>query len=340
MSNHFMGRTVLITGGTGSFGSTFARSLLNEKVKQVRIFSRDEAKQDAMRNRLKEPKFQFIIGDVRDRLSVESAMRDVDYVFHAAALKQVPACEFFPMQAIHTNIEGSRNVIESAIKFQVKAIVCLSTDKAVYPINAMGMSKALMEKLALSYVRNENNENTRILLTRYGNVMMSTGSVIPTFLNQLRSGAPMTITNGKMTRFMMSLQESIDLVKFAFVNGEAGDLFVKKAPAASMATLASAISIMFNKHEYHPVEEIGIRHGEKMYETLLSSEEKMLARDWGSYFSVPLDTRTLDYQIYFEKGQNVALGEAYTSNSTLQLEPVEMVGLLEALPELIEFLNK
>lgn len=289
LSNRFVGRTVLITGGTGSFGSTMARSLLIEGVKQVRIFSRDEAKQDRMRNRFKESRFQFIIGDVRDRKSVESAMRGVDYVFHAAALKQVPSCEFFPMQAISTNIEGSGNVIESAIEAQVESIVCLSTDKAVYPINAMGMSKALMEKVALSYVRNGNNQNTRILITRYGNVMMSTGSVIPVFLSQLRNNTPLTITNGKMTRFMMSLQESIELVKFAFINGAAGELFVKKAPAASMETLASALCIILNKKEQYPAKEIGIRHGEKMFETLLSSEERMQAKDWGSYFSVPLD---------------------------------------------------
>lgn len=330
----------MITGGTGSFGSIMARSLLSEKVKQVRIFSRDEAKQDLMRNKFKEQRFQFIIGDVRDKKSVESAMKGVDYVFHAAALKQVPSCEFFPRQAISTNIDGSQNVIESAIEAQVEAIVCLSTDKSVYPINAMGMTKALMEKLALSYVRNGNNESTRILITRYGNVMMSTGSVIPVFLNQLRSNTPITITNGKMTRFMMSLQESIELVKFAFINGEAGELFVKKAPAASMETLARALLIMMNVNNNYPIKEIGIRHGEKMFESLLSSEEKMQAKDWGSYFSVPLDSRTLDYQIYFEKGQDNNLSEAYTSNSTLQLEPVELVELLRSLPELKEYLER
>jgi len=262
------------------------------------------------------------------------AIKGADYVFHAAALKQVPSCEFFPMQAAATNITGSSNVLDCALKNEVKGIVCLSSDKAVYPINAMGMTKALMEKVAQSYVRNYPDSKTKIAITRYGNVMMSRGSVIPLFLDQIRAGNPLTITEPSMTRFMMSLGDSVELVKFAFTNASSGDLFVKKAPACSLETLVVAITRLMGVEGKIEIQDIGTRHGEKLYESLLATEERVRSIDRGEYFQVPLDTRSLDYQIYFEKGQEESLSnEAYTSHNTKQLNVDEVVALIDALPE-------
>lgn len=325
---------VTITGGTGSFGSTMVKDLLEDKVSEVRVFSRDENKQDAMRNLFQDKRLRFFIGDVRDFTSVSGAIKGADYVFHAAALKQVPSCEFFPMQAAQTNVVGSDNVIRASIENEVKSIVCLSTDKAVYPINAMGMSKALMEKVAQSYARLEENSNTRICITRYGNVMMSRGSVIPLFIKQIRSKLPITITNGKMTRFMMSLEDSVDLVKYAFTNGNSGDLFVKKAPACTINTLLEAITKIENGNESIKVEKIGTRHGEKLFEVLVSSEEMATAIDEGSYYRIPIDARGLDYGLYFDQGNNSAqMKESFNSHNARQLDSDEVVQMIKQLPE-------
>jgi UDP-N-acetylglucosamine 4,6-dehydratase len=328
------GSVVTITGGTGSFGSTMARRLLKDGVSEVRIFSRDENKQDLMRNDIRDERLKFIIGDVRDALSVENAVRGTDYVFHAAALKQVPSCEFFPMQAVATNLVGSSNLLDASFKANVKAVVCLSTDKAVYPINAMGMTKALMEKVAQSYARNYPGAETRVAITRYGNVMMSRGSVIPLFIKQIRSGKPITVTDPTMTRFLMSLDDSVSLVNFAFSNAQSGDLFVMKAPGCTVKTLIEGISILENKVGKVEIQNIGVRHGEKHAESLLSSEENNKAVDMGDFFRVPLDSRSLDYQIYFEKGQieNKA-DSAYTSSNTAQLDSETVAKLIGALPE-------
>jgi UDP-glucose 4-epimerase len=332
---------VTITGGTGSFGSTMVQQLLSEEVSEVRIFSRDEAKQDQMRNNLKDERVKFIIGDVRDQASTDPAIDGSDYVFHAAALKQVPSCEFFPMQAAATNISGSSNVLSSAVKYGIKGVVCLSSDKAVYPINAMGMTKALMEKIANSYARNFPESKTKISITRYGNVMMSRGSVIPLFLDQIRKGEPISVTNPKMTRFMMSLTDSVSLVRYAFKNASNGDLFVRKAPACSVETLVSAVSNIMGVDGKLKINHIGTRHGEKLYESLLGSEEGSRAIDHGEYFQVPLDTRTLDYQIYFNKGQRDNLAEtAYTSHSTNQMNVEQAVELICKLPEFIDYKAK
>lgn len=318
---------VTITGGTGSFGQTMARHLLAKSVSELRIFSRDEAKQDAMRGAFNDSRVKFIIGDTRDEESVRRVIRGSTHVFHAAALKQVPSAEFFPMEAVKTNIVGSRNVISAATESGVESIVCLSTDKAVYPINAMGMTKALMEKIAQSFARDTKNSNTRISVTRYGNVMFSRGSVIPLFLHQLAKGLPLTITDGSMTRFLMSLQESVDLVEHAFEEGESGDIFVRKAPAASIADLARAISEL--RGQEFSFQEIGIRHGEKLFETLLSAEERAKAQDQGEYFRVPLDARDLNYAQYFEEGSEVSGPlEPYTSHNTRQLSQEELRTLL------------
>ena len=334
MSNPLKSSVVTITGGTGSFGSTMVRQLLAEGASEVRVFSRDETKQDQMRNAIKDERLKFFIGDVRDLSSIEIAIKGADYVFHAAALKQVPSCEFFPMQAVATNISGSSNVLDSAIRNGVKGIVCLSSDKAVYPINAMGMSKALMEKVAQSFARNYPESKTKIAITRYGNVMMSRGSVIPRFLEQIHQGKPLTITDPSMTRFMMSLGDSVDLVKFAFTNASSGDLFVKKAPACTVETLAIAISRIMGVEGKIEIQNIGIRHGEKLYESLLGTEERVRSIDRGDYFQVPLDTRSLDYQIFFDKGQVENTVEvAYTSHNTKQLSVDEVVKLLQGLPE-------
>jgi UDP-N-acetylglucosamine 4,6-dehydratase len=340
MSESLKSAIITITGGTGSFGSTMLRNLLTEDVSEVRIFSRDENKQDQMRNSIKDERVRFIIGDVRDSSSVHTAIKGSDFVFHAAALKQVPSCEFFPMQAAATNVSGSSNVIQSALENNVKSVVCLSSDKAVYPINAMGMTKALMEKVAQSYARNYPESTTKVAITRYGNVMMSRGSVIPLFLDQIRSGKSITITDPNMTRFMMSLDDSVSLVKHAFTQGTSGDLFVKKAPACTVEILVQAICILMKVSEKANIQFIGTRHGEKLYESLLGTEESLRAVDQGDYFRVPLDTRSLDYQIFFEKGQESILGNnSYNSHNTQQLNAEEVAGLIENLPEFKNYMG-
>ena len=337
MSNsNIKNSTVLITGGTGSFGSTMARHLLENDVAEVRIFSRDEAKQDAMRHELNDSRVRFYIGDVRDPLSVQSATKGSDLLFHAAALKQVPSAEFFPLEAMATNVQGSANVVRAAIDAGVKSAVFLSTDKAVYPINAMGMTKALMEKTVLSFARSGQSGNTKISVTRYGNVMASRGSVIPLFINQIKSGKPITITEPTMTRFLMSLPESVELVKHAFENAENGDLFVRKAPAATMGSLAQALCNVLGYPE-HEIVTIGVRHGEKLYESLLSSEEKAISIDQGDYYKVSLDTRTLNYSIFFEEGKiNKGPEDPYTSHNSKILNQQELELLLRNLPEVQE----
>lgn len=334
MFNSLNNAVITITGGTGSFGSTMARSLLKEDVSEIRIFSRDETKQDEMRRTLNDDRAKFYIGDVRDSIGVENAINGSDFVFHAAALKQVPSCEFFPVQASLTNVTGSANVIEASIKSRVKGIVCLSTDKAVYPINAMGMTKGLMEKVAQSYARNPQSLGTKVAITRYGNVMMSRGSVIPLFFEQIRLRKPITITDPSMTRFLMSLEDSVDLVKYAFKNANSGDLFVKKAPACTVEILAKAMIKIMNAEDKVEIKYIGTRHGEKLYESLLSSEESVRAEDLGGYFKVPLDTRTLDYQPFFQTGSsNPSEVESYNSHNTTQLSVDEVVALVENLQE-------
>lgn len=327
------GSVVTITGGTGSFGSTMAKYVLGQGVAELRIFSRDEAKQDAMRHALGDDRVRFYIGDVRDPLSVKAAVKGTDLLFHAAALKQVPSGEFFPLEVVNTNIHGSANVVRASIEAGVKAVVCLSTDKAVYPINAMGMSKALMEKTALSFARNGQAGDTSIAVTRYGNVMASRGSVIPLFIQQIKSGKPITVTEPQMTRFLMSLPESVELVNYAFQKANAGDLFVRKAPAATVETLVEALKQLFGA-ESHPVQAIGVRHGEKVYESLLSTEERATATDEGDYFRVPLDTRSLDYSLYFDEGESrKGELEAYTSQNTKRLDVEGVKALLLTLPE-------
>ena len=316
---------LLITGGTGSFGNAvLQRFLLTDHFKEIRILSRDEKKQDDMRNQLKNPKLKFFIGDVRDYDSIEPATRGVDYIFHAAALKQVPSCEFFPMQAVKTNIEGTQNVIKAGGINNVKKIICLSTDKAAYPINAMGISKAMMEKVAIAESRNL--QNTIVCLTRYGNVMASRGSVIPLFINQLKSGLPLTITDPKMTRFLMSLTDAVDLVLFAFQNGNQGDLFVNKAPAATIGDLALALKDLAKAN--NDITVIGTRHGEKLYETLCTREEMAKAEEMGDFYRIPADNRDLNYSMYFSKGEkSMAEIEDYHSHNTERLD-VEGVKVL------------
>lgn len=327
------GATVTITGGTGSFGSTMTKDLLSRDVASVRVLSRDEAKQEHMRRAIGDERLRFFLGDVRDHRSVEESVRGSDFVFHAAALKQVPSCEFFPDQAVQTNVTGSRNVIEASIAAGVRSVVCLSTDKAVYPINAMGMSKALMEKTAQAIVRNNPGSTTTVSITRYGNVMHSRGSVIPLFIEQIRQGLPMTVTEPTMTRFLMSLEDSVDLVHHAFMHAEPGDLFVRRAPASTIATLAEAVARIAGVPD-HPIRVIGMRHGEKMHETLLSREEKTHAQLMGGYYRVPLDARSLDYDLYFEKGEREAAQiEDYTSENTDRLDLEAAVQLLRRLPE-------
>jgi len=334
LANTLASSIITITGGTGSFGSTMALRLLDEGVSEVRIFSRDENKQDTMRNKMKDDRLRFFIGDVRDPLSVENAVRGSDFVFHAAALKQVPSCEFFPMQAVATNLVGSSNVLEASFKNNVKSVVCLSTDKAVYPINAMGMTKALMEKVAQSFARNYSGAETKVAITRYGNVMMSRGSVIPLFIKQIRSGSSITVTDPTMTRFLMSLDDSVELVKFAFTNANSGDLFVKKAPGCTVETLIQGIAIVEGKSPDVSIQNIGVRHGEKHSESLLGSEERSRSNDLGDYFQVPLDARSLDYQIYFDKGVELLSNvEPYTSSNTHQLNAEEVAQLIFKLPE-------
>jgi UDP-glucose 4-epimerase len=322
-------KVLLITGGTGSFGNAvLQRFLATDHFKEIRIFSRDEKKQDDMRNQLKNPKLKFFIGDVRDYNSVEPATRGVDYIFHAAALKQVPSCEFFPMQAVKTNVEGTQNVIRAAGFNGVKKVICLSTDKAAYPINAMGISKAMMEKVAIAESRNL--QNTIVCLTRYGNVMASRGSVIPLFINQIKSGLPLTITDPNMTRFLMSLNDAVDLVLFAFENGNQGDLFVNKAPAATIGDLAKAIKELAKVE--NEINIIGTRHGEKLYETLCTREEMVKAEDMGDFYRVPADNRDLNYSMYFSEGEkNLAEIEDYHSHNTERLNVEGVKNLISKL---------
>lgn len=323
-------KTLLITGGTGSFGTAVLRKFINtDHFKEIRIFSRDEKKQDDMRNQFKNDKLKFYIGDVRDYKSIEPAMRGVDYVFHAAALKQVPSCEFFPMQAVKTNVEGTQNVIDAAAINKVKKVICLSTDKAAYPINAMGISKAMMEKVAVAASRNL--DETVVCLTRYGNVMASRGSVIPLFVKQIKNGDPITITDPNMTRFLMSLEEAVDLVLFAFEHGNPGDLFVNKAPAGTIGDLAQALKEMFKAD--NPIKIIGTRHGEKLYETLCTREEMIKAEDMGDFYRIPADNRDLNYAQYFSEGtEDISKIEDYHSHNTHQQDVEGMKQLLMKLP--------
>ncbi len=324
---------VVITGGTGSFGSTMAKYLLTKDVSEIRIFSRDESKQDAMRHAIGDARVRFFIGDTRDPESVERVVRGSDLIFHAAALKQVPSAEFFPLEAVKTNVNGSANVLRSAVENDVKGVVCLSTDKAVYPINAMGMSKALMEKTAQAFARDYQDSNTTISVTRYGNVMYSRGSVIPLFISQIKAGKPITVTDPTMTRFLMSLAESVDLVEYAFEQATTGDLFVRKAPASTIEDLALALIEMFGGSK-DQIQNIGFRHGEKLYESLLSTEERVKADDLGDYFRVPLDARDLNYSVYFEEGESRPENlEAYTSHNTERLNADGVKKLLLTIPE-------
>lgn len=323
-------KVLLITGGTGSFGTAVLRKFINtDHFKEIRIFSRDEKKQDDMRNQFKNDKLKFYIGDVRDYRSIEQAMRGVDYVFHAAALKQVPSCEFFPMQALKTNVEGTQNVIDAAEANNVQKVICLSTDKAAYPINAMGISKAMMEKVVVAASRNL--KNTTVCLTRYGNVMASRGSVIPLFVKQIKNGEPITITDPKMTRFLMSLEEAVELVLFAFENGNTGDLFVNKAPAGTIGDLAQALKELFKTDS--AIKVIGTRHGEKLYETLCTREEMLKAEDMGDFYRIPADNRDLNYDKYFSEGmKDISKIEDYHSHNTKQQDVEGMKKLLLKLP--------
>lgn len=335
----FTNKTLLITGGTGSFGNAVLNRFLSTDIKEIRIFSRDEKKQDDMRHLYQNPKIKFYIGDVRDRRSVDGAMKGVDFIFHAAALKQVPSCEFFPTQAVRTNVLGTENVLDSAIEHGVKNVVVLSTDKACYPINAMGISKAMMEKVAIAKGRQLGNGNgTTICCTRYGNVMASRGSVIPLWMDQMEKGEVITVTDPHMTRFMMTLNDAVDLVIYAFQHGRNGDLFVQKAPAATLETLAGALKELLKKNT--PVKVIGTRHGEKLYETLVTREEMARAEDMGNYYRIPCDTRDLNYDKYFVEGQEkVSVIEDYHSHNTHRLNVEEMKSLLLQLSEIKERVN-
>lgn len=330
--NAYNGKRVLITGGTGSFGHTVTTQLLQRDVSEVRVFSRDEAKQDLMRHEISDPRVRFYLGDVRDLQSVERAVRDVDHIFHAAALKQVPSCEFFPMEAVKTNVLGSENVIRAADHAGVSSVVCLSTDKAVYPVNAMGMSKAMMEKVAQSYGLNNPNADTTVSCVRYGNVMYSRGSVIPLFIRQVKTGKNLTVTNPEMTRFMMSLARSVELVEFAFHNANQGDLFIRKAAACTVGELAQAVINLFRSRSR--VEVIGTRHAEKLSEALASREELARARDMGDYFRIEADKRDLNYSIYTEEGDVAQDHYAdYDSHSVSRLDIGDIEDLLLTLPE-------
>ena len=324
----FKNKTLLITGGTGSFGNAVLKRFLDTDIKEIRIFSRDEKKQDDMRHALQNPKVKFYIGDVRDKRSVDGVMRGVDYIFHAAALKQVPSCEFFPIQAVRTNVFGTENVLDSAIQHGVKNVVVLSTDKAAYPINAMGISKAMMEKVAIAKARQLGEEAaTTICCTRYGNVMASRGSVIPLWIDQIQAGKDITITDPNMTRFMMTLDDAVDLVLYAFQHGKNGDLFVQKAPAATLDVLANALKELY--HADTEVKVIGTRHGEKLYETLVTREEMAKSQDMGDYFRIPADNRDLNYDKYFVEGQEeIAQIDDYHSHNTVRLDVEGMTDLL------------
>lgn len=327
----FNNKVLLITGGTGSFGNAVLRRFLSTDIKEIRIFSRDEKKQDDMRKAFNNEKLKFYIGDVRDAQSILNAMRGVDYVYHAAALKQVPSCEFYPLEAVKTNVLGTENVLEAAIANNVERVVCLSTDKAVYPINAMGISKAMMEKVIVAKSRNLEHTNTTICCTRYGNVMASRGSVIPLFIRQVVNNEPITITDPSMTRFMMTLDDAVDLVLHAFENGQNGDIFVQKAPAATIEVLVTALLQMLKKPE-HVVNVIGTRHGEKLFEALCSREEMFVAQEQGEYFRVPADNRDLNYSKFFEEGDaDLSKVEDYNSHNTERLDVEGMKQLLRKL---------
>jgi UDP-N-acetylglucosamine 4,6-dehydratase/5-epimerase len=314
----FKGKTLLITGGTGSFGNAVMERFLDTDIKEIRIFSRDEKKQDDMRKLYNNDKLKFYIGEVRDINSLKNAMYGVDYIFHAAALKQVPSCEFFPMEAVKTNVIGTDNVLTAAIEAGVKKVICLSTDKAAYPINAMGISKAMMEKVFVAKAKTVDPEKTLICGTRYGNVMASRGSVIPLFIEQIKSGQPLTVTDPNMTRFLMSLEEAVELVVFAFQNAEAGDIMVQKSPASTIGDLAQAVKELFNVD--NEIKIIGTRHGEKRYETLLTKEEYVVAKDMGGFYKVPVDKRDLNYNKYFVDGnQALSQDEEYNSDNTERL---------------------
>lgn len=327
----FKDKKLLITGGTGSFGNAVLKRFLDTEIAEIRIFSRDEKKQDDMRKRYASSKLKFYIGDVRDYQSVLNATRGVDYIFHAAALKQVPSCEFHPMEAVKTNVIGTENLLEAAIQNEVRRVVCLSTDKAVYPINAMGISKAMMEKVMVAKSRNVDEKKTVICGTRYGNVMASRGSVIPLFIEQIRAGQALTLTDPNMTRFMMTLSDAVDLVLYAFEHGNNGDLFVQKAPAATIEVLAKALTELVGKPE-HPINVIGTRHGEKLYEALLSREELVCAEDMGDYYRVPPDLRDLNYAKFVEEGETrLSITEDYNSHNTQRLDVAGMQQLLRKL---------
>lgn len=315
----FKNKTLLITGGTGSFGNAVLNRFVDSDLKEIRIFSRDEKKQDDLRKRINNPKVKFYLGDVRDYRSVENVVRGVDFIFHAAALKQVPSCEFFPVQAVKTNVLGTENVLEAAINLGVKRMITLSTDKAVYPINAMGMSKAMMEKVMVAMSRNVGSNGTVLCGTRYGNVMASRGSVIPLFVDQIKSGKDLTITDPHMTRFMMTLDDAVDLVLYAFENGKPGDIFVQKAPAATIGVLAQALLELYNAG--NKIRIIGTRHGEKLYESLVNREEMAKAIDMGDYYRIPADNRDLNYERYFSKGEkDISKVEEYHSHNTTRLD--------------------
>lgn len=323
----FKNKILLITGGTGSFGNAVLNKFLNSDINEIRIFSRDEKKQHDMRVKYNNSKIKFYIGDVRDINSVNDAMIGVDYVFHAAALKQVPSCEFYPIEAVQTNILGTENVLNSAINNGVAKVICLSTDKAVYPVNAMGVSKAMMEKVFVA--KSRNSKNTIIVGTRYGNVMASRGSVIPNFVEQIKSGKPITVTDPDMTRFMMTLDHAVELVLFAFNNGESGDIFVQKSPATTIGELASTLKEVYNSDL--KIKTIGIRHAEKMHETLLSKEEFILADDLGDYYRVKADNRDLNYNKYFEEGKSKKIENEYNSFNTKRLSKKELIDLLASI---------
>ncbi|HEY8159931.1 MAG TPA: polysaccharide biosynthesis protein [Methylobacter sp.] len=334
----FKGKVLMITGGTGSFGNTVLKRFLSTEVREIRIFSRDEKKQEEMRIALNDPKLKFYIGDVRDYDSVYQAMKGVDYVFHAAALKQVPSCEFYPMEAVRTNVLGSENVMNAAIARGVSRVVMLSTDKAVYPINAMGISKAMMEKFMVAKARMQNTGETVLCATRYGNVMASRGSVIPLFVSQLKEDKPLTVTDPNMTRFLMSLEDSVDLVLYAFQHGEQGDIFVQKAPASTVADLAQALKELFKKD--NSVRVIGTRHGEKLYESLISREEMAKAQDMGGYYCIPADNRDLNYAQYFSEGEEkISQLDDYTSHNTVRLNVEQIKALLMKLDYVKEELH-
>lgn len=323
----FKNKTLLITGGTGSFGNAVLNKFIDSTINEIRIFSRDEKKQDDLRRKFQNDKIKYFIGDVRDESSIDQAMKGVDFVFHAAALKQVPSCEFYPMEAVKTNIIGTENMLNSAIKNNVEKVICLSTDKAVYPINAMGVSKSLMEKVFVA--KSRISSKIKIIGTRYGNVMASRGSVIPLFYDQIKDNKPITITDPKMTRFMMSLDNAVELVLYAFQNGNTGDIFVQKAPSTTIGELAETMRTIYNSNT--KIKNIGIRHGEKIHETLLSQEERLVSEDLGDYFRIPADNRDLNYDKYFSKGVQTPKLEEFNSFNTVRLEKQELISLLASI---------